>query len=131
VQTEEAHGVYIPVPSEWARNGRFFAVTVSGDSMKDAGVLDGDIVIARAKSVASDGDIVVATFHGETTLKRLKKRGSRWLLIPENRRYRMISIPADTPIVQGIMVGLLRGIPPKNRGLAFQSETKQFKGVQK
>jgi repressor LexA len=125
VQTEECGEGFIPVPSAWVRQGSCFAVRVWGDSMKDAGILDGDQVVAKAQAVASEGDIVVATFNGETTLKRLTRRGSRWFLTPENKRYRPIPIQGDSAVIQGVMVGLLRSEPTRKAGLAFQPETKE------
>jgi len=108
VESEQTCEAHIPVPSEWVRHGKCFAVRVSGDSMRDAAILDGDIVIARAQAVASAGDIVVATLDGETTLKRLTKRGTHWFLTPENKCFRPISIETDSTVIRGVMVGLLR-----------------------
>jgi len=130
VQTEEQVEAVIPVPAEWVRQNVCFAVRVSGDSMKDAAILDGDQVVARAQSMAVDGDIVVATLNGETTLKRLNRRGSRWFLTAENKRYRPIPIQGDSPIIQGVMVGLLRSELPKKSGLLFRPEAKEYQGVQ-
>lgn len=129
VSTEESAEGFIPVPSDWVRERTCFAVRVSGDSMKDAAILDGDHVVAKAQAAASDGDIVVATLNGETTLKRLTRRGSSWFLTPENKRYRSIPIQGDSAIIQGVMVGLLRSEPAKKSGLGFRAETKQYQGV--
>ena len=130
VQTEECIEGFVPVPSEWVRESPCFAVRVSGDSMKDAAILDGDQVVAKVQATASHGDIVVATFNGETTLKRLTRRGSRWFLSPENKRYRPIPIQGDSAIIQGVMVGLLRNEPPKKAGLFLGAGTKQYQGVE-
>ena len=128
--TEGERERMIPVPSEWVRNGKCFAVCVSGDSMKDAGILDGDQVVVRAQPVATDGDIVVATLNGETTLKRLKWRGSRWYLMPENKRYRPIPFRGESAIVQGVMVGLLRSERQNKPGIRYRLETNETRGEQ-
>ena len=98
----------IPVPAEWTGRSAHFALLVAGDSMKDAGILDGDCVVVRHQTTADDGEIVVATLDGETTLKRLRRRGRRVTLVAENPRYRPIEVQTDTAVIQGIVVGLLR-----------------------
>lgn len=108
VDSEENITQHIPVPAEWTKHGTYFAVRVAGDSMRDAGILEGDHVIVRQQSTANDGDIVVATVDGETTLKRLHQRGRRLRLAPENRRYRAIDVKTESAGVQGVVVGLLR-----------------------
>jgi repressor LexA len=98
----------IPVPGAWTRKGTFFALRVAGDSMQDAGILEGDQVIVRQRSVAADGDVVIATLDGETTIKRLRTNGSRVMLVAENPRYQSIEIRAEEAVIQGVVVGLLR-----------------------
>jgi len=98
----------IPVPAEWTRKGTFFAVWVAGDSMRDAGILEGDQVIVRQRSVAADGDVVIATLEGETTIKRLRINGSRVMLVAENSQYRSIEVRAEEATIQGVVVGLMR-----------------------
>jgi repressor LexA len=98
----------IPVPAAWATRGTFFALRVAGDSMRGAGILQGDQVVVRQQSVAADRDIVVATIEGETTIKRLRLRGRRVMLVPENPRYRSIEVRAEEAIIQGVVVGLMR-----------------------
>jgi repressor LexA len=76
--------------------------------MRDAGILDGDEVVVRQQSTAEDGDIVVATIDGETTLKRLRIHGRRARLVAENPRFKPIEIRTASAVLQGIVVGLLR-----------------------
>jgi repressor LexA len=76
VTSEENIEHHIPVPAEWTGRGTHFALRVAGDSMRDAGILDGDQIVVRKQSTAEDGAIVVATIDGETTLKRLQVRGA-------------------------------------------------------
>ena len=72
----------IQVPADWVRKGgTFFALRVVGDSMRDAGIMEGDQVIVRQQSVAADGNVVIATLEGKTTIKRLRMRGARAMLV--------------------------------------------------
>ncbi len=98
----------VPVPAGWTRQGSTFALCVAGDSMRDAGILEGDQVIVRQSSAASDGDIVVATLDGETTIKRLRLRNGHATLVAENPAYRPIEVRPGDAVIQGVVVGLLR-----------------------
>jgi repressor LexA len=79
---------YLSVPAGFVRGGEHFALRVSGASMIDAGILDGDVVVVRSQDRADDGDIVAALVPGpaedEATVKRLGHDGPRVMLIPEN-----------------------------------------------
>jgi repressor LexA len=79
---------YLPVPMGFVDRAEHFALRVSGDSMIGAGILDGDVVIVRRQDDASSGDIVVAVMPGaaedEATVKRLSRRGTKLILVPEN-----------------------------------------------
>jgi repressor LexA len=79
---------YVSVPADFVRSGDHFALRVVGDSMVQAGILDGDMVVVRSQDVAADGDIVAAVLPGpaedEATVKRLGHDGPRVMLIPEN-----------------------------------------------
>lgn len=86
-----------------------YALKIKGDSMIEAGILDGDLVIVKHTSTADDGDIVVALIDGEeATLKRLRKHGARVELIPENRQHVSMIYPADRVRIQGIVIGQVR-----------------------
>ncbi len=98
----------VPVPADWASDGVYFALCVVGDSMVNAGILEGDHVIVRQQSAADDGEIVVATIDGETTVKRFARRGTSIFLRPENDRYQPILVESESAVVQGIVVGLMR-----------------------
>jgi len=92
-----------------ARRGRCFALRISGDSMINAGMDDGDIVICRQQPVAESGEIVVALLGDEATVKRLSIRSDRIELQAENRRYRPIVIgPDDDFSIQGKVVAIRR-----------------------
>lgn len=78
---------YIPVPADIAQGEGFFALKVRGDSMRDAGIFHGDIIVARQQSTADNGDIVVALLEEEATVKRFFKEDGRIRLQPENPEY--------------------------------------------
>ena len=81
---EEVEG-YLPyVPRRRAGDEKFFALNVRGESMKDAGILNGDVVVALQTPSALDGEIVVAMIDGEATVKRLYREKDRVRLQPEN-----------------------------------------------
>ena len=83
-----------------------FALKVQGDSMKDAGILSGDLVIVREQPTADLGEIVVALIHEEATVKRLIKRGSKFYLEPANPDY--TSAPLNGGKVLGKVIQVLR-----------------------
>jgi len=102
-------GVQIEVPMAMLGSGEHYALEVAGDSMIEAGILDGDTVIIRRGEVAENGQIVVALVdENEVTLKRLRKRGASIALEPANARHETRIFPADRVQVQGRMVALLR-----------------------
>ena len=89
--------------------GEHYALEVAGDSMIDAGILDGDTVIIRRTDTADNGQIVVALVDdNEATLKRLRRKGASIALEPANTRHETRIFPADRVRVQGRLVGLLR-----------------------
>lgn len=99
----------IDVPMSLLSNGEHYALEVSGDSMVDAGILDGDTVIIRKGEAAENGQIVVALVDGqEVTLKRLRRRGNSIALEPCNATYETRIFPGDRVRVQGRLVALLR-----------------------
>jgi repressor LexA len=99
----------IEVPMSMLGGGEHYAVEVSGDSMIEAGIFDGDTVIIRRGDVADNGQIVVALVdEGEVTLKRLRRRGASIALEPANARHETRIFPADRVRVQGRLVGLMR-----------------------
>jgi repressor LexA len=107
ISDESAEG-HVAVPAAWAGRDPLFALLVAGDSMRDAGILEGDHVVVRKAYAANDGDIVVATLEGETTVKRLRIRKNRVALVAENPMYPAIEVRAEDAVVQGVVVGLMR-----------------------
>jgi repressor LexA len=99
----------IEVPMALLGSGEHYALEVAGDSMVDAGILDGDTVIIRRGETAENGQIVVALVdENEVTLKRLRRRGNSIALEPANRLYETRILPADKVKVQGRLIALLR-----------------------
>jgi len=99
----------IEVPLALLGSGEHYALEVAGDSMIDAGILDGDTVIIRRGETAENGQIVVALVdENEVTLKRLRRRGNSIALEPANRAYETRILPNDRVKVQGILIALLR-----------------------
>jgi SOS regulatory protein LexA len=89
--------------------GVHFALTVQGNSMIEDGILDGDIIIVKQQSSASNGETVVATINNEATVKRYKKEKNDILLIPANSSMKPIAVsPSDPFEIKGILVGLFR-----------------------
>jgi repressor LexA len=102
---------YLAVPEGFAGETEHFALRVEGDSMIDAGILEGDIVVVRRQDVAEDGAVVVALLPGpaeeEATVKRLRRSGSRITLVPENSTMEPFDLPEGGRIV-GQVVSILR-----------------------
>jgi repressor LexA len=97
------------VPMALLGNGEHYALEVAGDSMIEAGILDGDTVVIRKGEVAENGQIVVALVdENEVTLKRLRRRANSIALEPCNVRHETRIFPADRVKVQGRLVALLR-----------------------
>jgi DNA polymerase V len=85
-----------------------FFVRASGESMKDAGIFDGDLlVIDRSISPKSD-DIVIASIHGELTVKRLQQTGNEWALAPANPDYPMIKLDSSDNEIWGVVTHSIR-----------------------
>lgn len=99
----------VSVPNHMLGLGEHYALTIEGDSMKNAGIMDGDTVIIKRADYAPNGSIVVALVDGfEATLKRIYVSGRSVSLIPENEAYQTRILDADRVEVQGLLVGLLR-----------------------
>ena len=102
---------HLLVPMGFAGDAQHFAVTVRGDSMIGAGILDGDIVVVRAQASADDGDIVAVLLPGpaedEATVKRLRKRKGRVMLVPENPALEPFEMDPEGQLL-GKVVSVLR-----------------------
>ncbi|HWJ73728.1 MAG TPA: transcriptional repressor LexA [Kaistia sp.] len=99
----------ITVPPEMLGGGEHFALEVRGDSMIEAGILDGDTVLIRKTDNADNGDIIVALVdEEEATLKRLRRRGASVALEAANPAYETRIFGPDRVRIQGRLVGLMR-----------------------
>jgi repressor LexA len=99
----------INVPPEMLTSGDHFALEVRGDSMIEAGILDGDIALLKRMDGADTGDIVVALIDDEeATLKRFRRRGASIALEPANTAYEVRILPPNRVRIQGKLVGLFR-----------------------
>jgi repressor LexA len=99
----------VPIPASMLGGGEHYALEVTGDSMIQAGILDGDTVIIRRADSANTGDIVVALVdESEATLKRLRRRGDSIALEAANPIYETRLYGADRVRIQGTLVGLIR-----------------------
>jgi repressor LexA len=100
---------YIGTPVSLLGTGEHYALEISGDSMVEAGILDGDTVVIRKSDTADTGEIVVALVDdNEVTLKRLRRRGNSIALEPCNVRHETRIFPSDRVKVQGKLVALMR-----------------------
>ena len=101
---------HVAVPQQMLGTGRsHYALEVKGDSMIEAGINNGDIVVIEEGDAADSGDIVVALVEGhEATLKRLRKKGGMLALEAANPAYETRVYPSDQVAVQGKLVGLIR-----------------------
>jgi repressor LexA len=99
----------ISMPPELLTAGEHFALEIRGDSMIDAGILDGDTALIKRTDQADTGDIVVALIDDEeATLKRFRRRGASIALEPANAAYEVRILPPSRVRIQGKLVGLFR-----------------------
>jgi len=99
----------VSIPQELSKNGEHFGLKVSGDSMIDAGINDGDTVIVKKANTANNGQIVVALIDNqEAMLKRIRRKGKVVALESANKRYETKIFGPDRVKVQGVLVSLYR-----------------------
>ena len=96
------------LPTRLTGHGEMFMLEVHGDSMIDAGILDGDFVVVRAQPTALGGEIVAAMIEGEATVKVLSRKERHTWLLPCNENYS--PIPADDAIIMGRVVTVIRSL---------------------
>ncbi len=105
----ENHSHTIGMPEEFLSQGEHFALEIKGDSMIEAGILDGDTVVIRRTDAAANGDIVVALIdEEEATLKRFRRKGQSIALEAANPAYETRIFGPDRIRIQGKLIGLLR-----------------------
>lgn len=107
-ETQQVDG-YIDIPESFLNCGEYFVLKARGDSMKDAGIDDGDAVIVRSQQNAEPGNIVVAIDdENKNTLKRLLFNGSRFYLHPENRKYPDLYLSEIK--IQGVAIKVIKDL---------------------
>ena len=105
---EENIEEYVSLPRSMFGDGEFFILRAIGESMIDAGIETGDLVVIRKQTCAEDGQIVVALVEDEATLKRLYREKGKVRLHPENRA--MDDIIVDDCIIQGVAVKVIKDL---------------------
>lgn len=109
IEAIQNRGAVMNVPPEMLTAGEHFALEVRGDSMIEAGILDGDIALIKRSEACDTGDIVVALIDDEeATLKRFRRRGASIALEPANTAYEVRILPPNRVRIQGKLVGLFR-----------------------
>ena len=105
--SEENSEGLLTIPSDMG-SGKLFALQVKGDSMIDAGIMDGDRVIVKQQGAAENGAIVCALIEGEATLKRFYEKDGVVTLKAENEKYQPIKVSSGEFRIVGRVVGLMR-----------------------
>ena len=109
VLAEESVEELLPIPLDFTGSGELFMLRVRGDSMIEAGILDGDFVVVRRQPEAESGDVVVAGIgEDEATVKTLRKRRGKGVLVPSNPAYAEMELAADQVVIYGKVVTVLR-----------------------
>jgi repressor LexA len=107
---QQEWGGSVVVDAAIYRGSNLFALKVKGDSMKDAAILDGDLVICEPRQFAENGEIVVALINQEeATVKRFFRRKKHIELHPDNPSYRPVNYNFNQILVQGKVIGVQRG----------------------
>jgi repressor LexA len=109
VLSEERVEEVLPLPEDFTGDGNLFMLRVRGDSMIEAGILDGDFVVVRQESEVRAGDIVVAGIPGEeATVKTFKREGRKVVLVPANARLQPMVFDPGAVTIYGKVVTVLR-----------------------
>jgi repressor LexA len=108
ILAEQAVEAVFPLPRELVGDGDLFLLRVSGDSMVDAAICDGDFVVVRAGRCADNGAIVAALLEDEATVKTLRRKDGHTWLMPHNPAYEPID--GDRAVIMGVVVAVLRRV---------------------
>jgi repressor LexA len=99
----------LPVPSDFCGDGDLFMLRVRGESMIEAGILDGDFIVARAQQVAEKGDIIIAGIPGdEATVKTYTRKGNKVVLLPANPALSPMEFDPSEVAIYGKVVTVMR-----------------------
>jgi len=107
-EAQQENRGYIRLPRSFVGSGEFFFLEAHGDSMINAGIEEGDLILVKKQAVAEDGQIVVALVENENTLKRLQfdRRKRRYYLHPENEKYQDMYV--DQLEIQGVVSKIIK-----------------------
>lgn len=108
IEAIENHQGQLSLPLNLFRERPTYLLRVRGDSMKDAGILDGDLIAVRKTENVGEGKIIVARVDNEVTVKRLKLEAGKVALMPENANYEPIMVAPEELVVEGLFVGVIR-----------------------
>ena len=97
---------YFPIPADYSKKGDLFMLTIRGESMIEAGILDGDKVLVRKQDICENGEIIVALIEDGATVKRFSKEGGLVQLLPENSS--MSPIIPESLTILGKVIALFR-----------------------
>jgi len=108
IEAIEDTSVMVDIPPQFIDSrGDIFCLQVTGDSMIDAHIMDGDVIVVRGQNAADDGEIVVAVLEGNATVKTFRRlKGGKVMLVPHNAAHQ--PIPADNAEIKGRVIGLIR-----------------------
>ena len=99
----------VPLPMDFTGDGELFMLRVRGESMIDAGILNGDFVVCNSQSTANNGDIVIAGIPGdEATIKTFSRSGNRIILTPSNSSMKPMEFSSEEIVIYGKLVTVLR-----------------------
>ncbi len=90
------------------KSGTHFGLNVTGDSMIDLGINDGDLAVIRSQQQANNGDIIAAIIDGEATLKTFEKNNKTLRLLPANKNYSPIIVNSSSFQIAGVLTGIIR-----------------------
>lgn len=108
IEAIENYDEALPVPKGLFAKRPTYLLRVKGDSMKDAGILEGDLIAVYKTSIARKGQIVVARINNEVTVKYLDSEGTKMKLVPANPEYQPMLIAPEDMVIEGVFVGLIR-----------------------
>jgi repressor LexA len=108
ILAEEQVTDVFPLPRQLVGDGTLFLLEVSGDSMVDAAICNGDYVVIRQEQTASNGQIVAALIDGEATVKTFQRKDGHVWLLPHNDAYD--PIPGDNATILGVVTAVLRSL---------------------
>ena len=108
IEAIENHDEALPIPKGLFAKRPTYLLRVRGDSMKDAGILEGDLIAVYKTSIARKGQIVVARIENEVTVKYLDQDGANIKLVPANTDYQPLIISPEDMVIEGVFVGLIR-----------------------